>query len=431
MKSTRMFIGIFLGLALSASALAAAPFTVVKRSELKNFKSAPQVLFLQDNYALLKQATAKSSDFEQLYVINIFGTENSKASLSKFGDVLHLQDKSFAVMRVSEEQILALSSKLHHEGMACGVAFKLMGDTVSLAPIADPVPQIGVELKVPQMVQAVAAVESSKIKGTIEELSSIHTRYHSSATGKRVGELLTTLYQQHAQNRDDVTITTFDHGGATGQPSLHVRIQGQSKPNEIVVLGSHIDSVNWSGGSAQRAPGADDNASGTATNLEIFRILMEKGIRLERTLEIHGYAAEEIGLVGSQDMARKYKAAAKNVIAMMQIDMNLYSASATDKIWFVTNNTNSGLNTALSKLITSYLNVEQGQASLSGGDSDHTSWTRNGYAAAFPFENPSNYNHKIHTSGDTIENSGRFSQAAEFARLGLAYVMHFGGVRSN
>lgn len=38
------------------------------------------------------------------------------------------------------------------------------------------------------------------------------------------------------------------------------------------------------------------------------------------------------------------------------------------------------------------------------------------------------YNHAIHTADDTVADSGAFTQAAAFAKLGLAYIAHFGGI---
>jgi leucyl aminopeptidase len=263
----------------------------------------------------------------------------------------------------------------------------------------------------------------------IQDLSTINTRFHSSTTGQQMPSILKAKYEELARGRDDVTVELFDHGGRTPQDSVVVRILGTSRPDEIVVLGSHIDSVNWSDGSSSRSPGADDNASGTSTNFEIFRVLMESGARPERTIEIHGYAAEEIGLVGSQDMAQKYKAAGKNVVTMVQHDMNLYKApGAPDKIWFVTNNTMDQFNSALGSLVDQYVGVQWGKKSLSGGDSDHTSWRRQGFATAFPFEDPSGYNRQIHTSRDSLETASAMTQAAAFAKLGLAYLAHYAGI---
>ena len=57
--------------------------------------------------------------------------------------------------------------------------------------------------------------------------------------------------------------------------------------------------------------------------------------------------------------------------------------------------------------------------------SDHASWYRQGYPAAFPFEAAKRQmNNKIHTSNDTIEQSGGTADhAVHFAKLGVAFAM--------
>ncbi|TWW08125.1 hypothetical protein E3A20_27480, partial [Planctomyces bekefii] len=128
-------------------------------------------------------------------------------------------------------------------------------------------------------------------------------------------------------------------------------------------------------------------------------------------------------------IASDYRQRRVNVIAMVQHDMTLWKAAgAADKIWFVTSNTEPGFNDQLIQLAASYTGLPTEKAALLGGSSDHASWKRAGFAAAFPFENPSSYNRHIHTSNDTLANANALGQAAGFAKLGLAYVMHFGGI---
>ena len=263
----------------------------------------------------------------------------------------------------------------------------------------------------------------------IEKLSAITTRYHSSTTGKTIATLLAQEYESFRMGREDVSITTFTHENLTPQSSLIVRITGSIYPEEIVVLGSHIDSISYdSFGGSGRSPGADDNASGTANNLEVFRVLMAEGIRPARTIEIHGYAAEEVGLVGSKDLAQKYRAASINVVSMVKYDMNLFKTSGSpDKIWFVTNKTDAGFNDQLAKLVVHYTGIQWGKKVLNSGSSDHASWTRQGYAAAFPFEDPDAHNKHIHSQRDNTSNAMAYSQSAAFAKLGLAYLVHFAG----
>ena len=86
-------------------------------------------------------------------------------------------------------------------------------------------------------------------------------------------------------------------------------VQGAELPDEIVVLGAHLDSINTSGGGSttQRAPGADDDASGIATLTEVIRISLASGWRPKRTVKFMGYAAEEVGLRGSKAIAQSFR----------------------------------------------------------------------------------------------------------------------------
>jgi leucyl aminopeptidase len=388
-----------------------------------------KILYAEGSSILVRTSEAKTEDFQDLYVVLTPNWFTFPESFSIFGKLVDFAPTKFAVMRLTPAKAEEISGQLHHAGMACGVLLKLNGEPMVTQLAATPVPVIPVTIRDARVQEMVSLISADNIRTTIEQLSEIYTRFHTSATGRGVADMLADKYEQLKGDRTDVTISTYDHGSATPQNSLVVRIEGQTIPSEVIVLGSHIDSVNWNNGSSSRAPGADDNASGTATNMEIFRVMMEQGIRLERTLEIHGYSAEEIGLVGSQDMVTDYRNAGVNVVAMVQHDMTLWKASgAEDKIFFVTSNTDSGFNDLLGSLVTSYVGVPFAKMALSGGSSDHASWRRAGYATAFPFENPSSYNRNIHTANDTIERSGAFNQAAAFAKLGLSYIAHFGGI---
>ena len=415
------------GAFLVAPSLSAAPFSVARISPMK--RVADHVLFATENFTVNRQAAALDRDFRDLYWLNLVGSEMTRQQISRQSSLLHFEPGEFAIVRASNpDSVVELSAALHTAGKVCGSVFALRGDSMRTRSAPDPEPIHAVGQQIPLVEALIAGVNPSNIDATVTELSEIHTRRYNSPTGIEVPQRVLGFYKKIAGERDDITLTTFDHSGnSIPQDSVIVRIEGQSRPEEIIVLGSHIDSIAF-GGLNARSPGADDNASGTATNLEIFRLIIESGVRLQRTVEIHGYAAEEIGLRGSQQIAEFYRSNGKQVVAMVQHDMNLYVENQLDKIWFVTNNTNAALNQGLAKLAGQYLATPVGFRTLSGGSSDHYSWTRQGFAAAFPFEDPLNYNPHIHTPRDTIDNSGKFSQSSEFARLGLAYVVHYAGL---
>jgi leucyl aminopeptidase len=102
-----------------------------------------------------------------------------------------------------------------------------------------------------------------------------------------------------------------------------VRIPGLT--SNTIVLGAHQDSVNHEDPMEGRAPGADDDGSGTVTILEVLRVLLSdedvREGRAENTVELHWYAAEEGGLLGSQELWLQYMVEGRNVKAMLQQDM--------------------------------------------------------------------------------------------------------------
>jgi len=85
--------------------------------------------------------------------------------------------------------------------------------------------------------------------------------------------------------------------------------QGAARPEEIVVVGAHYDSVPGS-------PGANDNASGVAVVLEAARVLA--ATPTPRTIQFVLFAAEELGLFGSVAFADERR---RGVVAMINIDM--------------------------------------------------------------------------------------------------------------
>jgi bacterial leucyl aminopeptidase len=190
-----------------------------------------------------------------------------------------------------------------------------------------------------------------------------------------------------------------------------------------------MDSI-LSGGTNEnsRAPGADDDASGIASLTEVIRVLMANNYRPERTIEFMAYAAEEVGLRGSDAIARDYKAQRKKVKGVLQLDMTNYQGTATD-IYLYTDYTNAAQNQFLANLASTYLpTLTVGYDRCGYGCSDHASWTNQGFPASFPFESSFNtHDPYIHSSNDTLANMGnQAAHAAKFAKLALAYAVELG-----
>jgi carboxypeptidase Q len=99
-------------------------------------------------------------------------------------------------------------------------------------------------------------------------------------------------------------------------------IPGVAKPNELVIVGAHLDS--WIGGT-----GATDNASGCSVAIEAMRILKALNLRLDRTVRMVLWSGEEQGLFGSKAYVKQHygdpktmqlKSGHENVSAYFNLD---------------------------------------------------------------------------------------------------------------
>ncbi|WP_053362897.1 M28 family peptidase [Bacillus sp. FJAT-27251] len=158
----------------------------------------------------------------------------------------------------------------------------------------------------------------------------------------------------------------------------------------IVALGAHHDSVAG-------APGANDDASGTAMTLELARVL--KDIPTNTELRFITFGAEELGLIGSRYYASQLSAEEKNrFVGYFNLDM----VGSRDAGHLVINVADGEPNIVsdTSQASSARLNGEPTPLEL-GGSSDHVSFTEVGVPAASFIHRP--LEPWYHTPEDTID----------------------------
>ncbi|WP_051878569.1 M20/M25/M40 family metallo-hydrolase [Chryseobacterium sp. FH1] len=274
---------------------------------------------------------------------------------------------------------------------------------------------------------AISKVNADNIKSHIQVLEAYGTRRHNTTQAQTSVQDLKTKWESliAATGRTDLSVRIVNHV-RTPMPSLVFTINGNATPAEYIIVGGHMDSI--SGGAV--APGADDDASGIATVTEMIRVLLDLNYKPARTVEFMAFAAEEIGLVGSSEIAENYADTGKNVISYVQFDMTNYKGSSRD-VYISTDSYNSNdLNLFLIELMEHYNKTgahafTYGNTICNYGCSDHFSWAQNGFDAAFPFEASfSQSNPYIHSSTDTLSRSNNTAtHAAKFAKLGLEFII--------
>lgn len=274
-------------------------------------------------------------------------------------------------------------------------------------------------------------VQEQRLYDTINHLSSYRNRYFASSHGRTSAEWIRTHWQSLAAGRTDVTAELFTAcANCSTQPSVILTIPGWDLPNEVVVLGAHLDSINASTYTDpnQHAPGADDDASGIATLTETLRIALADGWQPRRTVKFMGYAAEEVGLRGSNAIAQSFRASGVNVVSVLQVDMTNYKAGATTDMKLISDYSNTELKNFFMTLFDTYLaprGLTRSGTACGYACSDHASWTNAGYPAAMMFEagSPSGSFPYIHTPYDTLATMGESAQhSVKFTQFALAYL---------
>lgn len=268
------------------------------------------------------------------------------------------------------------------------------------------------------------------LAGTIGERST--SRY--AATQQAAGYVETVLRQLGYE----VVAQEFQAHGQTHR-NLEATLTGDTKPAEIVVVGAHYDT-------AEDAPGADDNASGTAGVLALARAF--KTTRPARTIRFVAFATEEppsfpTADMGSRHYADAVRAANDSVVAMLSIEsigyydvepgsqkypfpLNLAYPDRGDFVGFVANLRSAGLlRRAIATFRAHAAFPTQGAAApwwVPGvWWSDHWAFWRQGYRAIMitdtaPYRNP--FYHTPHDSPDKLD-YGRMARVVD----GLAAVV--------
>ncbi len=124
------------------------------------------------------------------------------------------------------------------------------------------------------------------------------------------------IREEWNRQRYDVTVQSYNAYGIVSE-NLEVVRRGIQRPDEIIVIGAHYDSVRGS-------PGANDNASGVAALLEIGRSLANES--LKRTVRLVAFVNEEPpffnwGEMGSGVYAKAARSRGDDIRVMMSLEM--------------------------------------------------------------------------------------------------------------
>src|SRR3982750_4492483 len=106
----------------------------------------------------------------------------------------------------------------------------------------------------------------------------------------------------------------------TNLTNVYAVLKGTTDPDRVYVISGHYDSMCTSPIDAKcHAPGANDDASGTAVSLELARVMSKR--KFDATIIFMTVPGEEQGLLGATYFAEQAKQKAMNIEAMFTNDI--------------------------------------------------------------------------------------------------------------
>lgn len=176
-------------------------------------------------------------------------------------------------------------------------------------------------------------------------------------------------------------------------PSFNVigEITGRELPEEVVVIGAHLDS--WDEGT-----GALDDGAGVAVVMETARLIAELPNRPRRTLRVVLFGAEELGLLGAKQYVEAHADRLEDIKVISESDFG------AGRIWrFDTRipEEKFGIADQMMQLLAP-LGIERGHNRSSGGP-DSSVFVARGVPAFGLYQDGTDYFDYHHTPNDTLD----------------------------
>lgn len=274
----------------------------------------------------------------------------------------------------------------------------------------------------PLIGQMVGQVTLDSLVATLYHLQNYGTRYTYSPKCDSAARWLYNRFQSY----NLATENNVYLAGPQRDTSYNViaTITGQVRPESIVIICGHFDS--YSNMPYTQAPGADDNASGTAVVLEAARILSR--YRFRWTIKFIGFSGEEQWMLGSYHYVDSVVVPQQLKIGgVFNFDMIAYTAYDSTRLYINHNLASTSLAVLAESANVQYnigLNLIKYWDEDCPGD-NAPFWAR-GYKAVFALEDSvwgiwNGSNPHYHTTHDTVGNL-RLGQVLRGAKLGVACV---------
>jgi hypothetical protein len=407
----RSFLLIWLGLLFLSSDVSA------------HFPAPPAMLYVYDIHNL-------PADIKPLYIygdsVLSFGTEltadGSPGRLLPFA----FFGGNYYMMKIRDKRVLDFfKSPIRYFVMGDALIFKSLPQNVKrltkygwgltrLLPTQNIEPQPP-EIELPiiavadsDIVRVISVITPESSRRLISDLSGIPTRY-SFTEGCRQAE------QYTFDKFDSLGLTTtffnFQYSG-TDMRDVIGQLDGLAHPDSIIIVCAHLDCTSEM--PYQLAPGAEENATGTAVVLEAARALC--GQQLDLSIRFIAFSGDEQGLIGSDRYATYVQAQGDNIVAVIDVDMTGYSGLYAEDMHIFSDPNSYSLGALGARILEDYttLDTVSHYESSPRYGSDHYPFAIRGYRSIFFIDAWEGFDWYpyYHTIADTLGNLNLGQQAA-------------------
>src|SRR6266403_1956715 len=168
-------------------------------------------------------------------------------------------------------------------------------------------------------------------------------------------------------------------------------IRGSEKPDEVVIIGGHLDS--WDLGT-----GSTDDGTGSMAVLEAARALAKVGVKPKRTIRFVLFTGEEQGLNGSAKYADAHKDELEKISAVLVHD------TGTGRVFTLGLHDNYQDRELVDEVLSPLRELKLLEPSMSRSyGTDHLSFDEAGVPGFYCIQDPAEYRLTHHSQSDTFD----------------------------
>jgi monoamine oxidase len=374
-----------------------------------------------DGASVVTEGRSDTASVDSLYLV----TQKGRSFQRRHPDVTVLLDRGrHLLVSLDPPRAAAVAPDPSRYGLR-----RVNSDEAIVQPAAD---SGGAQQQDPKVAAVVNALREKRYSDTLEELAKFPTRYSSTGYFRRAADLLAQRLQEMGYHVQWQTVAMT--GGETYNVTADKR-GTKAGERTVTLVVAHLDSINdpadprLPDDPQALAPGADDNASGSAGVMEIARVLSD--VRIHEDVRFILFGGEEQGLLGSKQYVQTLPTAERERIrSVLNMDMIgvLNGTGGRSVLLEGRDGLSSGTMSSLKACAEMYGQIRAEPWTEPWG-SDHIPFIEAGIPAVLTIEGSDDGNPHDHTEHDTV-NHIDYGLAMRILRMNTAYVATEIGVQS-